>query len=234
VVAGDLREVMEQTEHALADGARAVFIRDGSTIEGHSPASPHMDPFWAMLADAGACGLLHVGGSDSFVGNDWKVTPALDVDPAGGSLADRLAGPHNIATMHLSPSNYVACLVFGGVFDRHPGLRFGVIEYGAMWAAPLLELLVNRAEQSARVSSLQRSPMEVFRENLRFTPFSFEPMSGQIERYGMPEIYAFSTDFPHPEGGTNPHELHHDDLAHLGPGMIERYFRTNAELLLPI
>ena len=73
----------------------------------------------------------------------------------------------------------------------------------------------------------------MFSENLRFTPFGFEPIAGQIERYGLPEMYGFSTDFPHPEGGHNPHELLYTDLAPLGPRTIEQFFVSNADLLVP-
>jgi len=157
-VAGGVDEVLSQAEAALAAGARAVVIQDGTTIGRCSPADPRMDPLWCMLSQANACALLHIGGSDAFMSSDWKLTDALNVDPASSDLGDRLAGPHNIGTMHLSPCNYVTCLVFGGVFDRHPTLRFGVIEYGAMWAAPLLDLLTNRRSQSARAAGLQRTP----------------------------------------------------------------------------
>lgn len=37
-------------------------------------------------------------------------------------------GPHGLATMQLSPQNYLASMIYGGVFDRHTALRIGVIE----------------------------------------------------------------------------------------------------------
>ena len=49
----------------------------------------------------------------------------------------------------------------------------------------------------------------------------------------MPEIYAFSTDFPHPEGGTDPIGRMAADMQPLGDAALEAFFIHNAELLLP-
>jgi hypothetical protein len=49
----------------------------------------------------------------------------------------------------------------------------------------------------------------------------------------MPEIYAFSTDFPHPEGGTDPIGKMAADITPLGDEALEALFVRNAELLLP-
>ena len=65
------------------------------------------------------------------------------------------------------------------------------------------------------------------------TPFFWERTALQIERYGMPEIYAFSTDFPHPEGGTDPIGRMAADMQPLGDAVLEAFFIHNAELLLP-
>jgi predicted TIM-barrel fold metal-dependent hydrolase len=233
VVAGGIDEVIGQTEVALAGGARAVLIQDGVALDRCSPADTRMDPLWRLLSEHNAPAHLHIGGSARFMSGDWRSAHQLAPDPAAVNLADRLVGGHQLGTMHLSPSNYLTCLIFGGVFDRHPNLRVGVIEYGAMWAAPLADLLDHRSRQSARLARLQRSPRDVFSQNLRFTPYGSEPVAAQIDRYGLPEIYSFSTDYPHPEGGTNPHELLHDDLARYGDGALEGFFVGHAELVLP-
>lgn len=45
----------------------------------------------------------------------------------------------------------------------------------------------------------------------------------QIERYGMAEVYAFSTDFPHPEGGTDPIGRMAGDIERLGAEAVEAF-----------
>jgi predicted TIM-barrel fold metal-dependent hydrolase len=125
-------------------------------------------------------------------------------------------------------------MVFGGVFDRHPGLRVGIIELGAMWVGPFVDLLEDRMALSRRLrDALERRPSEVFTDQIRVTPFFWERTARQIERYGLAEVYAFSTDFPHPEGGTDPIGRMAADIEPLGEAAVEAFFVSNAELLLP-
>jgi len=221
-----------EAERVAAGGARAVFIQDGIAPGGHSPAAPEVDPLWALLAEAGLSVTVHIGGQDGFFASDaW---PDADLLRPGGFSTGEPVGPHMLATMHLAAQNYLACMLYGGVFDRHPGLRLGVIELGAMWVGPFVDLLEDRLQMSRRLrEGLQRRPSEVFVDQIRVTPFFWEPTARQIERYGMPEIYAFSTDFPHPEGGTDPIGRMAADIEPLGDDALEAFFVRNAELLLP-
>lgn len=221
-----------EAERVVAGGARAVFIQDGIAPGGHSPAAPEVDPLWALLAEAGVPVTLHIGGQEGFFGSTaW---PGAEILRPGGFSSGEPVGPHMLATMHLSPQNYLACMLYGGVFDRHPGLRVGVIELGAMWVGPFVDLLEDRLELSRRLrQALQRRPAEVFVDQIRVTPFYWERTARQIERYGMPEVYAFSTDFPHAEGGTDPIGRMGADIERLGTGAVEAFFVSNAELLLP-
>lgn len=221
-----------EAERVTAGGARAVFIQDGIAPGGLSPAAPEVDPLWALLAEAGLPVTLHIGGQDGFfASNAW---PDADLLRPGTFSTGEPVGPHMLATMHLAAQNYLAAMLYGGVFDRHPGLRVGVIELGAMWVGPFVDLLEDRLQMSRRLrDGLQRRPTEVFVDQIRVTPFFWERTARQIERYGMPEIYAFSTDFPHPEGGTDPIGRMAADIEPLGDDAVEAFFVRNAELLLP-
>ncbi|MCC5950961.1 MAG: amidohydrolase family protein [Acidimicrobiia bacterium] len=221
-----------EAERVAAGGARAVFIQDGIAPGGHSPAAPEVDPLWALLAEADLAVTLHIGGQEGFFGSDaWS---DADLLRPGGFSTGEPVGPHMLATMHLAAQNYLASMLFGGVFDRHPGLRFGVIELGAMWVGPFVDLLEDRVQLSNRLrEGLQRRPSEVFVDQVRVTPFFWERTARQIERYGMAEVYAFSTDFPHPEGGTDPIGRMASDIEPLGDDAVEAFFVRNAELLLP-
>jgi len=221
-----------EAERVVAGGARAVFIQDGVAPGGFSPAAPEVDPLWALLAAAQVPVTLHIGGQEGFFGSSaWQQTELL----RPGTFSDgEPVGPHMLATMQLAPQNYLACMLFGGVFDRHPGLRVGVIELGAMWVGPFVDLLEDRFQLSGRLrKTLQRRPSEVFVDQIRVTPFFWERTARQIERYGMPEVYAFSTDFPHPEGGTDPIGHMGADIEPRGAAAVEAFFVSNAELLLP-
>jgi predicted TIM-barrel fold metal-dependent hydrolase len=227
-----IEAAIAEAERVLAGGARAVFVQDGIAPGGYSPAAPEVDPLWALLAEAGVPVTLHIGGQEGFFGSSaWQETDLL----RPGTFSDgEPVGPHMLATMQLSAQNYLACMLYGGVFDRHPGLRVGVIELGAMWVGPFVDLLEDRLQLSRRLrQALQRRPTEVFVAQIRVTPFYWERTARQIERYGMPEVYAFSTDFPHPEGGTDPIGRMAADIEPLGTDALEAFFVRNAELLLP-
>lgn len=228
----DLDEAVAEAERVIGQGVRAVLLQDGTPTGGRSPASDEADRLWAVLAEADIAALLHIGGQQGFLGSEaWADTPLLQADRAGHGEA---IGPHLLGTMQLSPMNYLTTMIFGGVFERHPGLRFGVIELGAYWVGPFADLLDNRVESSRRLRErLSLRPSETLARNVRVTPFFWEPIGRQIERYGLPEVYAFSTDFPHPEGGTDPIGSMYADVAPLGDDVVERFFVTNAELLVP-
>ncbi len=221
-----------EAERVASGGARAVFIQDAIPPGGYSPAAPEVDRLWAVLAEAGLPAAFHIGGQQGFFASDaW---PEADLLRPGTFSNGEPVGPHMLATMHLAAQNYLAAMLFGGVFDRHPGLRIGVIELGAMWVGPFVDFLEDRLQRSRRLrDGLKRRPTEIFVDQIRVTPFYWERTARQIERYGMPEVYAFSTDFPHPDGGTDPIGRMAADIEPLGADAVEAFFVGNAELLLP-
>jgi len=125
-------------------------------------------------------------------------------------------------------------IVMGGVFERFPDLRFGVIEYGAQWLGPLVERMDMHAALMKKVGTgLPMQPSEYVRRNVRCTPYWSEPIDKYIDRYGLEEVYCFSTDFPHIEGGKDPVGKFHAALDHLGDKVVDGFFVSNAELLFP-
>jgi len=218
----------------MADrGARAVMIPDGILIGGKSPAHPDIDRLWSVLAEAGISVLLHVGGQHGYTTGKWEQTEVLrTVAKNLGSEGDPI-GPHTLATMHLSPVNYLSTLIFGGVLERHPALKVGVMELGAMWVGPMGELLDNRVKFTRRVSgSLSMKPSEFIRRSLRVTPFWQEPVGEIIDRYDLSEVLCFASDFPHREGGTDPLGATAYSLTGQPPEVLEGFFVTNGQLIL--
>ena len=198
-----------------------------------SPAHPDVDRLWRTLEEAGVAVLLHVGGQHGFTNATWEQTPLLRTKVKNlGSEGDPI-GPHTLATMHLSPVNYLSTLIFGGVLERQPALKVGVMELGAMWIGPMAELLDNRVMFSRRVSStLSLKPSEYVTRNLRVTAFWQEPVGWIIDRYGLGDVVCFASDFPHAEGGTAPMDQTMDSLIGNSPAVAEAFFVTNARGIL--
>lgn len=227
----ELDGAIAEAERAVANGARAFLLPHGQLIAGRSPADPENDPLWRVFAEAGASVLIHIGGEGGlYASHKWADTEMLR---AAGLGAGEPVGPYVIANMGLGAQHYVATLVYGGVFERHPTLRFGAVELGAQWVGPMAELLDERAHLSSRIESLPLKPSEYVRRNFRATPFYWESVATYVERYGLAEVYAYSSDFPHPEGGTDPIRALYDSAKQIGPSFVEQLFVTNAELILP-
>ncbi|HEX6476581.1 MAG TPA: amidohydrolase family protein, partial [Acidimicrobiales bacterium] len=185
---------------AIEGGCAAVMVP--STAPGElAPTHPDLDPFWEVLSEANIPFVLHVGGGGqlldpAFHNNDMPVT-----DHLGGG--ENIRSKDFLAINH-SPELFLGALIFDGLFDRFPKLRGGCIEQGAGWVVSWLRHLdygqraFRRTEEPLR--RLELAPSEYVRRHLKFTPFAGEPVGWMIEQAGS-ELFMFSTDYPHPEGG---------------------------------
>ena len=80
------------------------------------------------------------------------------------------------------------------------------------------------------LKALPLLPSEYLRRQVRFTPFPFEDTAWLLEQCG-PELFMFSTDYPHPEGGRRPFEVFADAVAGFDQSSRDRFFwRNGAEL----
>ena len=230
----DLDIAFAELERVVRDGARAALFNDAVPPGGVSPADAAMDRFWALLSEADVPFLLHIAAQPRFFASQaWA---KLETFSTGGFATGEPVNAHLISTLHMAPQNYVQTMVMGGVFERHPRLRVGAIELGAHWVGPMAELMDTIVEMpfSKKVrAGLSMKPSETLRRNFRATPFIHEDIATMIDRYGLEEIYAFSTDFPHTEGGRDPIGRMGGNVSRLGNDMLDRFFVDNGEWLLP-
>ena len=221
----------EVLDEALASGVSAVWIPSDAPGD-FSPTHVDVEPVWARLADSGVPFVLHVGGG--------KLLPKAFHNNGRPLPKDWLGGGENMRAkdfpvLHHSPERFLACLALDGVFERHPRLRGGAIELGASWVPGLLRNVDHAHGSFSRsepdLQSLPMLPSEYLRRQVRFTPFSFEDTAWLIEQCG-PELFMFSTDYPHPEGGRRPFERFADQLEAFDDETKERFFwRNGAELV---
>jgi predicted TIM-barrel fold metal-dependent hydrolase len=108
------------------------------------------------------------------------------------------------------------CMVFGGVFDRHPGLRFVVTESGVEWIPELLRRMdiaftggrptqkfTEHLELQPSMSG-DRSPSQIWNEQC-WAGASFMPKAETDMRHEIGvERLMWGSDYPHIEG-TWPH-----------------------------
>jgi hypothetical protein len=81
-----------------------------------------------------------------------------------------------------------------------------------------------RTEQVLRELPLE--PSEYVRRQLRFTPFPGEPVGWMIE-HGGPELFCFSSDYPHIEGTRDPVARFEATLDGVDDDTLDRFYRRN-------
>ncbi len=216
---------------AIEAGCAAVMVPSTAAGE-RAPTHPDLDGFWDTLESAGVPFVHHVGGGGRLLDRAFHNN--------GMPVTDHLGGGENIRSkdflaIHHSPEIFLGALILDGVFDRFPRLRGGCIEQGAGWVVSWLRHLdhaqraFRRTEEPLRL--LEDRPSEYVRRHLKFTPFAGEPVGWMIEQAG-PELFMFSTDYPHPEGGRDPLALFENSLTGTSEADKERFYAGNmAELL---
>lgn len=190
-------------ERSLADGAKAVMLQSVPAGD-RAPSHPDLDRIWARLQDANVPFVLHVGGGGTLLDPAYKNNglPFTDLHGGGESLNGR-----GFMAIHHSPEIFLSSMILDGLFDRFPRLRGGVIEQGASWVVDWMRRLDHAQHSFGRmdpvIGGLQEKASSYVRRHLTFTPFTQEPLAQMIAAAG-PELFMFSTDFPHPEGGMDP------------------------------
>ena len=218
-------------EEALEAGVSAIWVPSDAPGD-FSPTHLDLAPVWAGLAEAGVPFVLHVGGG--------KLLPRAFHNNGLPRPKDWLGGGENLRSkdfpvLHHSPERFLACMALDGVFERHPRLRGAAIELGATWVPGLLRNVDHALRSFSKFEPALREltllPSEYLRRQVRFTPFPFEDTAWLLEQCG-PDLFMFSTDYPHPEGGKRPFEAFGDAVAGFDESTRERFFwRNGAELL---
>ena len=191
-------------EEALELGCGALWVANAAS-SGKSPAHSDNDPVWAAIQDAGVPIVLHIGGGRTGLSKSWhrngRPKPP-DLHGGGENLRAK-----DLPAVHHTAEIFLTCLVLDGVFERFPRLRCGVIEMGASWVPSLMARL-DYAHKSFRktepmLAELTLKPSEYLRRQVRFTPYPGEDVGAMIAMTG-PDLYLFSSDYPHPEGTRDP------------------------------
>ncbi|HXJ32915.1 MAG TPA: amidohydrolase family protein [Candidatus Eisenbacteria bacterium] len=203
-----------ETRFALDAGVKGVTISPIPPAA-HSITHPALHPLYALLEERGVPLLFHVENdaprkiAKGFSNNGWEG----QTDFHGG-------GENFTGLLYMAVSHWVevalAALVFDQILEKFPRLKVGVIELGAVWVPAWLERLeivkdtFGRTE--SRIRELSLRPSEYVRRQVRVTPYPTEDVGRLIERCG-PEVFMFSSDYPHVEGGRNPLKRFEASLA---------------------
>jgi predicted TIM-barrel fold metal-dependent hydrolase len=121
-------------------------------------------------------------------------------------------------------------LIFDGVFDRFPQLKWGAIELGAAWLPGWLRALDSAAHafrrNEARLQALSAAPSEIARRQLRVTPYPHEDAGWIVQQAGE-QMCLFSSDYPHVEGGRHPLKRFDESLQGVSAAARQRFYADN-------
>ena len=224
---------MKELDFAIKSGLEAIWIPHYACGD-RSPGHVALDPFWDKLSQEGIPFLMHVGGSPLQLDKSWS-------DNGKPPSKDWMGGGENVrakdmVVMHQGPETFISMMVLDGVFERHPKLRGASVELGAGWVPEMLKRLDYVVKTWSRVdknlSEIKRKPSEQLIEQMAFTPFHHEDV-GMLIDTSHPELYLFSSDYPHVEGTTDPIGRFERFLADYDENIKNLFYSENFLRLFP-
>ena len=223
---GDPSRTVAEARAAIDAGCGAVMV-PSMPSGALSPSHPDHHPLWALLEERGVPFMLHIGGGG-------RPLPAAFHENGLEKTTDFLGGGENIRSkdylmLHTLPEVFLGCMALDGVFEKFPGLRGGCIEQGALWVPAMLRRIDLAQETFQKTEPALRLPIpasEYIRRQVRFTPFPTEPVGWLIEQAGE-ELFLFSSDYPHPEGGRDPVARFEGSMAGVSEEAKERFYSGN-------
>ncbi len=229
----DPERAATELDLALELGCRGVWVPAGP-CGGRSPGHNDLDPIWARLAEAGVPFLLHVGGQAIQIRDEYMNTGRPQpTDWLGGAENVR---SKDLTVLHQRAEEFLSVMILDGVLERHRDLRGAAVELGATWVPGMLRRLDHAASIWARsepeLRTFNRTPSQQACAQLAFTPYPFEDV-GSLIRESAPELYLFSSDYPHTEGGRNPIGRFEASLGDLDDTVRDRFYADNFTKLLP-
>ena len=145
-------------------------------------ASRVMDPVWEAIEESGLPVSHHIGESPPATPNEFN---AISI----GML-------QSVAPFRDTFGKYI----FGGILDRHPGLRVGFFEGGINWVPSAIQDAQHIAASFEHLSTwkVEHDPAHYWSQHM-YASFMVDPLGlGLVDMIG-PDRVMWSTDFPHNE-----------------------------------
>jgi predicted TIM-barrel fold metal-dependent hydrolase len=182
----DVDAAVAETRRAVRElGFKAIFLAPGC-VNRRPWHDPYYDPLWAECERQDVPATFH-GGGQTFLRPDFSL-----------EVFDKLMMWHTF-NQPLGIMTVAVSLTGGGVLERFPRLRVGLLEGNCGWAPWLFHRLDEHYEWVGRyeVPELRRKPSEYFRSNCFLSvEADEEPVRDYVTWFGDDNL-VFSTDYPH-------------------------------------
>ena len=176
---------VQELNRVLAKGARGLFVPGFPARPYHDP---HYEPLWNAAAEAGAPLTFH----RTFGGKSYE--PDWD----GGRNNFSAAGTVSRFFSGVRPLTY---MIFAGVFERHPGLKFVGAELNCGWVPFWAQTMDQQVQnqQAMQAMPMGKAPGDYLGTNVFVTvlddDFGFRLMAAGEPH--LADTCMFSTDYPH-------------------------------------
>ena len=195
---------LESAKQAIDMGIKSLWMRSDA-YEGRAPSHIAYDPIWALMAEAGVPIVLHIG-SGKRLSEAYRNTGVERVlHPQ--SMNVETTSPKDLPILHHSIERWLTCMIYDGVLERFPNLKIGLIELGSNWLPACLANLDLGVSELGKfdmgMKNLSMKPSDYMKRQVRATPLHMEDTGWVLRGVGK-DMLMFNTDYPHPEGGSDP------------------------------
>jgi predicted TIM-barrel fold metal-dependent hydrolase len=210
----DMDRAVEEIAWARGAGLFGGIMLPAMSVRGGLPgyADDYYEPLWSACEDHGMVVNLHTGASGT--ATDAK---QLYDERHGGFL-----GLYEVFVFTRRPLWF---LIFGGVFDRHPGLQVAVTENGVQWLPSLvrdMESFFDTHGGAPVRSYLKLRPGEYVDRHVHLGGSLMKRYEAEMRHEIGVGRLMWGADYPHLEGAA---PVHRQVLRHVFGGMPEEDLR---------
>lgn len=212
--------VESQLAELAAAGIRLAMVAP-APVDGRPLSHPDHERLWSAFVDHGVSPVFHVADQPRVFDDCWYTDP------------DTFVPMVESAFLWVPPALALTDLIVNGVFDRHPGLRIGVVELSSIWVPQFLLMLDGASDFTTKLNgrpnvAIEHRPSDYLARHVRISSFSYED-PGRLTRHAG-DIFMACSDFPHSEGTADP--LADYERAGCAPDPAAAMFNRNIRFLL--
>ncbi len=191
-------EWLERSLRELAGGGVTAAMVPIGPVDGRAFSHPGLDRCWSAFEDHGVAVVFHIHDAPRPFDDAWY---AADVNPVEPLLMSTF--------ISVTPMLALTDMAVGGVFERHPRLRVGLVEFTSAWLVPFLRTVdvtyrFHGDYNGLRADRLPLAPSDYLRRQVRAATFGFEQPAALEQQLG--DVLMFGSDWPHAEGLARPLE----------------------------
>lgn len=225
-------KAVELMQQGFKDGCYSYLVDTNEADDDKiSFTHPNFDPVWAEFVAQKVPFGVHVAANGHYVAvpKSFKNNGKTSIELGG----DAPTGEVGLITIKNSAELFLSAMIFDGVFERNPKLRGMCMEHGAFWVPSWLKALDFTYGAFASRREFAEKPSDTARRCLKFSPFAGEPVGWIIENTS-PDMICYASDYPHPEGGSDPIAKFEATMQDCDEATMAKFYHDNMHALMEL